>query len=623
MRVDSTNILEDVQQHNEIELQQIARESGDWERLFHLSDNRANVVQWLEVAPESCALEIGAQAGAISAVIAPKYDRYVALDIAEDMNRAFEARKSCAGIEYVLDNICNYAVGHQGEYDDIYMIGCLADALEYISYGSAANDNLTDSEACTVNDNLTDAQDCAIKLIETAKSMLKPNGRLIIAAENKLGMKYWSGCQEENNGGYYINIENYPNGEARRTFSKKELVSILEKCDMRNLDWYYPYPDLYFAKSIYSDEYLPQPGELLDNINNYNRDRYLFFDEGKAYSSIIKEGLYPEFANSFLVIAHNNVGTHVSVSDNDKTVYVKYSKERDRRFAIRTDIKRRRETANHNEIEALNCDNCYVVKKPCYPQGVEHIEHAYKCFENMFKEYEAAGMSLNNCKLSVDELRFEYVEGENLQTRIDYLIRRGDEQAAEELFDEYINRCFMSLPTVDFVTSEAFEEVYGKVDLGADEAAYLQSDVDMICSNIFIQGDKWQVIDYEWSMDFAVPRNYILYRALYLAHHQIARCEFLELDRLMEKYGISEDKQNFFQSMENHFQEYVRGQSLSDSEVHKRIGKKVFTINELNEVTYENERLANDNENMQKRIEQLLRERSLIKAALGKLRKKL
>lgn len=609
MRVDSTNILEDVQQHNEIELQRIARESGDWERLFHLSDNRANVVQWLEVAPESCALEIGAQAGAISAVIAPKYDRYVALDIAEDMNRAFEARKSCTGIEYVLDNICNYAVCHQGEFDDIYMIGCLADAMEYIAHGSA------------VNDNLTDAQDCAIKLIETAKSMLKPNGRLIIAAENKLGMKYWSGCQEENNGGYYINIENYPNGEMRRTFSKKELTSILEKCDLRKLDWYYPYPDLYFAKSIYSDEYLPQAGELLDNINNYNKDRYLFFDEGKAYNSIIEEGLYSEFANSFLIIAHNNVGAHISESDNDKTVYVKYSKERDRRFAIRTDIKIHGKSDQFEDNETLNCDNCYVVKKPCYPQGVEHIEHAYKCFANMFNEYEAAGMSLNNCKLSGDELRFEYVEGENLQTRIDSFIRRGEEQAAEELFDEYINRCFMSLPTVDFVTSEAFEEVYGKVDLGADEAAYLQSDVDMICSNIFIQGDKWQVIDYEWSMDFAVPRDYVLYRALYLAHHQIARCEFLELDRLMEKYGISEDKQNIFQSMENHFQKYVRGQSLSDAEVHKRIGKKIFTINEVNEMNYENARLANDNANMSKRIEQLMRERSLIKATLGKLRR--
>ena len=592
MRVDSTNILEDVKCNNELELQHIARESGDWDRLFHLSDNRANVVEWLEVASESCALEIGAQTGAISAVISQKYNRYVALDISDDMNRVFKRRKACEDIEYIVDNICNYADSHQSEYDDIYMVGCISDAIDYLSYGDDANDNISDAKAY------------ATKLIEIAKSMLKPNGRLIIATENKLGMKYWAGCQEENNGGYYINIENYPNGEARCTFSKKELKSMLQGIGLNDMDWYYPYPDLYFAKSVYSDEYLPQAGELLDNINNYDRDRYLFFDEGKAYNSIIKEGLYPEFANCFLIVAHNNSGEECGKCDDDKTLYVKYSKERDRKFAIRTDVKK-----------------SYVVKQACYPEGKEHILHTYKCFENMRSEYEAAGLRLNDCQFINDKLRFEYVQGENLQTRIDSLIRKGNEQMAEELFDEYISRCFMSLPTVGFASGDRFAQIYGDVDFDHEEVAYAQADVDMICSNIFIQGDTWHVIDYEWSMDFAVPRDYVLYRALYLAHHQIARCGFLELDRLMTKYGISEEKQKIYQQMEVHFQEYVRGNNISDSEMRNRTGKNVFTINELNEMVYENTRLLNENVNMQKRIEKLLRERSWIKAALGKLRK--
>ena len=54
--------------------------------------------------------------------------------------------------------------------------------------------------------------------------------------------------------------------------------------------------------AIYSDEYLPKVGELRDNRRNFDRERYLLFDESKAYDSIIKDGLFPIFSNSYLVV---------------------------------------------------------------------------------------------------------------------------------------------------------------------------------------------------------------------------------------------------------------------------------------------------------------------------------
>ena len=37
------------------------------------------------------------------------------------------------------------------------------------------------------------------------------------------------------------------------------------------------------------------------NIRNFDRDRYVMFDEEKAFGTVIKEGLFSEFSNSFMV----------------------------------------------------------------------------------------------------------------------------------------------------------------------------------------------------------------------------------------------------------------------------------------------------------------------------------
>ena len=39
-------------------------------------------------------------------------------------------------------------------------------------------------------------------------------------------------------------------------------------------------------------------------MRNFDGDRFILFDEGKAFDNVIENGLFPEFSNSFLVIAY-------------------------------------------------------------------------------------------------------------------------------------------------------------------------------------------------------------------------------------------------------------------------------------------------------------------------------
>ena len=57
---------------------------------------------------------------------------------------------------------------------------------------------------------------------------LKPEGRLLIAIENRLGLKYFAGAPEDHTDLHFFGINGYPGNQSQRTFSKNELGELLE-----------------------------------------------------------------------------------------------------------------------------------------------------------------------------------------------------------------------------------------------------------------------------------------------------------------------------------------------------------------------------------------------------------
>ena len=77
-------------------------------------------------------------------------------------------------------------------------------------------------------------------------------------------------------GTYFEGVEGYPRTEGVRTFTRPELIRIMEECGYKNYKFYYPYPDYKLPRVIYSDDYLPRLGELNQNICNFDRERLVF-----------------------------------------------------------------------------------------------------------------------------------------------------------------------------------------------------------------------------------------------------------------------------------------------------------------------------------------------------------
>ena len=125
-----------------------------------------------------------------------------------------------------------------------------------------------------------DSEQPYAEFLEIIKKHLTKDGRLILAIENKFGLKYWAGCREDHIATFFGGIEGYAKDSYVRTFSDYKL-----------------------PEKIFSDEYLPHENELNVNHRNFDRNRVRLFDENKVYGELIRAEMFPEFSNSFLIVA--------------------------------------------------------------------------------------------------------------------------------------------------------------------------------------------------------------------------------------------------------------------------------------------------------------------------------
>lgn len=273
-------LLEIVKRHSKAEYDGIIRAEQDWAVLYHLSANRENIVDWMEDDKAASVLEVGAGCGAVTGKLAEKYGTVTCIDLSRKRSLVNAWRhREADNIQIVLGNYKDISPNLTEKYDIITLIGVLEYAVSYMGTETPYEDFLL-----------------------SLKRHLKPGGKLVIAIENQFGLKYWAGCAEDHGQLLYEGLEGYWNAKSARTFTKRGLEEIIRRCGCEVDGFYYPYPDYKFPTCIYSDEYLPKIGELNNNFNNFDADRLVTFDESKVFDTIIGEGMFPVYSNSFLII---------------------------------------------------------------------------------------------------------------------------------------------------------------------------------------------------------------------------------------------------------------------------------------------------------------------------------
>ena len=273
-------LLNIVQKHSQEEYEKVIEEECSWPILYHLSHMRSNVIEWLPFNSSQKVLEIGSGCGAITGTLAEKVRRVDCIELSRQRSLINAYRnKEKDNISIRVGNFQDIEKKLEEKYDYITLVGVLEYADSYIQGEKPYH-----------------------TFLNMIKNHLALDGKVVIAIENKFGLKYWAGCKEDHLGRYYVGLEGYHGTNSVCTFSRDELVHMAHECGFNEVDVYYPYPDYKFTQVVYSDEYLPKLGELNINYRNFDGERIVNFDESKVFDEIIKDGKFPFFSNSFLIV---------------------------------------------------------------------------------------------------------------------------------------------------------------------------------------------------------------------------------------------------------------------------------------------------------------------------------
>lgn len=263
---------------DEPDVEKIIASDNRWPVLYHFSPVRWNVLEWYPFKEDASVLEIGAGCGAISGVLCKNCSRVTSVDLSKRRSMINATRnQQCENLTIMVGNFNDVVL--QEKYDYITLIG----VLEYAGY-------------------YTDANEPFVAFLKKISDYLKPDGKLLIAIENKFGLKYWAGAREDHTGGFFDGLEGYIGTESKvRTFSKDALAKIIADAGYSRSEFYYPFPDYKFPTQIFSDSYLPKEDDLNLSLDVYDNSRMFLMNENRVYAELLKEGKFDFFANSFFV----------------------------------------------------------------------------------------------------------------------------------------------------------------------------------------------------------------------------------------------------------------------------------------------------------------------------------
>lgn len=501
-------LLHIAKNHAPAEFPALIEERGSWPVLYHLSSQRENIVNWLPITKDMKVLEIGAGCGAITGALAAKAGSVTCVDLSKKRSLINAHRhEDCDNITIKVGNFKDIEPSLEKDYDCALLIGVLEYGASYIG-GEKPFETF-------------------LKTIR--KHVKKATGTIIVAIENRYGMKYWAGCREDHNGEFFSGIEGYPEESPATTFSRKQLEKICKSAGERKVSFYYPYPDYKFMTTLFSDDRLPMKGELTNNDRNFDRNRMKLFDEGKVFDGIIEEKMFPFYSNSYLLV----------LGPKPITEYIRYSNDRAEEYRIATEI--------------LTENDTRVVKKHALSEAAKkHIDRMEPMYELLKKRY-TSGRLVVNPLLAVGDgtATFSYENGTPLTELLDGYLKRNDIDGFIQLFFEFVDR----------------------ID---EHPEMLIADYDMVFSNILVDGDTWKLLDYEWSYEKQIPIKELAFRALYCYLLEDESRNKFNFDLILRDLDITPDEADGYREREMRFQKTVTGRRMSMPQLRELIGGAII-----------------------------------------------
>lgn len=383
------------------------------------------------------------------------------------------------------------------------------------------------------------------EFLKLCKSLLKEDGHLLLAVNNRFGIKYFCGDKDFYTHRCFDGIEDYANADAKgervfqgRTYAKSQLQKFLKEAGFLKCRFFSVLSDLENPVLIYREDFLPNEDLVVRVFPTYNSPKTIFLEEGVLYKGLVENDMFHQMANAYIIecVMETNVG----LSD---IRHVTSSVERGRESAIITTIH----------------DSGLVEKKAIYKEGQERIQKLYKYGE----ELRANGIKMVPAEYENGRYQMPFVELENGQMYLKRLLKEDEEKflCALDLFRDTI------LKSSRIVKEDCKDEEGTVLEYGY---------FDLVPLNSFFDGTDFIFYDQEFR-EANYPANVLIFRmiaTLYSCDPQMEKS--MPKESLLKRYGLQSNLQKW-QKMEWDFLDKLRNEALLE-EYHNEIRVDVHTL---------------------------------------------
>lgn len=487
----------------------------EWAVFYHFSRLRHNILSWYSFEKGCSVLEIGGGCGALTGMLCQKAAHVTSCELT--MRRArilYERHKDAQNLEVCVGNFLN------AQFDRKFDYVVINGVLEYAS-GIMG----------------TGYENPFVAFLQRAKSYLKPGGKILLAIENRFGLKYLAGAPEDHIGKIFAGINGYENDSYVKTFSRQELGEMCENADLPVCRWYYPYPDYKFPVEIFTDETINKMAPSTADIP-FDMMRAELIDKEEVYRAFMHSKIAQHFSNSFLLELGEDI-----VENLPSPTYIRISNNRDREYSVAT---------------ILYEEDGFVEKKALYPQGYAHILR-------MADNVESQG-----CLHTVSTIYQEgsvispFVRDESLRSTLEKRIRAKDIAGLWAILAQIRENLYGENLVKKQLCDLEFEKVFGLAKTNKELHWKCKVNIDLNVDNIFCGHNRWTVIDNEWIFDFEIPVEFALWRMLYQLRENIDFAAIISHDDICLFLDIGYEEITVFEEWETHFaRQYVGIQDLS------------------------------------------------------------
>ena len=482
---------------NEENYEEKIYETKDLDIVLAFSDLRKNIINWYDVNSDSSVLEIGGNYGEITGALCEKFKNVSTIE------SSYKKAKIIAKRYENIDNLNIYVgkldqVEINNKFDYITVFNNLNDLNEIYGYFSNSYEGL-------------------INLLNYLKKFLNDDGKILLAFDNKYGIRLLTGEVNENNP-----FDNFTDKSTLLT--KNQIEDIIRKTGYKNAKFFYPLPDYKLASVIYSDDFLPKNNTAKVNYNlYYTKKSNILFNELNAINTVIKDDKFKDFCNSYIVEISNS-------DDLSKVKFICFNNIRKDEYRLITKI--------YDEK---------VIKESVNIKSKIFIENYKNNIDNL------KSLGLNSIESYTDD-KIISIFNKN-ETVSEYLKNKLINNEIKEFY-KFIDLWFNLLKTKLGVSK--IKMVNGRI-LNITKNGY----IDLTFDNTFYDGNNIYIYDQEWFLK-DIPLEFILYRTInnfYSYNKELNN--IVDINSVYNKYNLTKNIE-YFKQLEENFRNEVDNKCVLD-----------------------------------------------------------